>query len=60
MNGQLFSIQPFSTIDKRVEITGPDGLRFFVDYDDVDHKTVRKQMAKLIGILNDHWDSTEE
>lgn len=28
----------------------------FVDYDDVDHKKVKKDLKKIIRILEDNWD----
>jgi hypothetical protein len=50
-----FEIERHTGIDKRFEIYGPD-IRIFVDYDDVDHKTVDQQAEKIVHILNEHWD----
>jgi hypothetical protein len=50
-----FKVHKFTNIDKRVEVTGPDYLRFFVDFDDVNHAEVRKQIKKMVALLNEHW-----
>jgi hypothetical protein len=51
-----FKVQPFTNIDKRVEIQGPDYLHIFVDFDDVNHAEVRKQIKQMVAILNKHWE----
>ena len=50
-----FKVKPFTNIDKRVEIEGPDYLRIFVDFDDVNQDEVREQIAQMVGILNEYW-----
>jgi hypothetical protein len=50
-----FRVLPFTNIDKRVEIQGPDYLRLFVDFDDVNHAEVRKQIKQMVAILNENW-----
>ena len=52
-----FKVHPFTNIDKRVEIEGPDYLRIFVDFDDVNHAEVRKQIKQMVAILNENWKS---
>lgn len=54
-----FKITPYTKWDKRIEIIGPDGLRFFIDHDDVDTDLVEEQTQKLVQILNDHWPSSD-
>lgn len=51
--------------DKTIEIYGPpnprdpdgyfDVLCICVDYDDVNHPSIRRQARKLVAILNEHW-----
>jgi hypothetical protein len=55
-----FKVKPFTNIDKRVEITGPDYLQLFVDFDDVNHAEVRKQIKKMVALLNKHWDDAKK
>jgi hypothetical protein len=55
MASKSFKVQPFTNIDKRVEIEGPDYLRIFVDFDDVNHAEVRKQIKQMVAILNENW-----
>jgi hypothetical protein len=54
-NRGKFTVKPFTNIDKYVEITGPDYLRLLVDFDDVDHAEVRKQVKRMVAILNENW-----
>ncbi len=44
-----------ASLDKWVEIEGP-GLSIRVDYDDVDHNTVEKNVKKMLKILNENWE----
>jgi hypothetical protein len=57
MANNPFKVKPFTNIDKRVEIEGPDYLRIFVDFDDVNHAEVRKQIKQMVAILNENWKS---
>lgn len=57
MAAKPFKVQPFTNIDKRVTIEGPDYLRIYVDFDDVNHAEVRKQIKQMIALLNQHWES---
>jgi hypothetical protein len=57
MASNPFKVKPFTNIDKRVEIEGPDYLRIFVDFDDVNHAEVRKQIKQMVAILNENWKS---
>ncbi len=50
-----FKIQPHTTVDKEFVITGPDGFRMMVDYDDVDHRSVEKTANRVVKILNQNW-----
>ena len=50
-----FKVTPYQRWDKDIEITGPDGFRLLVDYDDVWQPTVNAQVKHLIEILNEHW-----
>ena len=54
-----FKVKPFSNIDKWVEITGPDYLIIRVDFDDVNHAEVRKQIKQMVAILNQNWKNDE-
>ena len=54
-----FKVTPFTNADKTVEITGPDYLRIFVDFDDVNHAEVRKQIKQMVVILNENWKADE-
>lgn len=54
-----FSMLPFGRFDKDINVIGPDGLSFSIDFDDVDQDTVEKAAAKMLRILNRHWDSEE-
>jgi hypothetical protein len=58
MASKSFKVQPFTNIDKRVEIQGPDYLRIFVDFDDVNHAEVRKQIKQMVTLLNEHWEKS--
>jgi len=50
-----FRVTPYRSIDKRIEITGPDQLRFFVDYDDVNQKVVDGQLKYMLELLEKQW-----
>ncbi len=50
-----FVAEPFSTIDKEIRVRGP-GIDLRVDYDDVDHLDVRRQLRRMLEILNRHWE----
>lgn len=53
---KTFVTQPFDeSLDKWIEIEGPD-LSIRVDYDDVNHKAVRKNVKHMLEILNSMWD----
>jgi hypothetical protein len=51
-----FKVHNFSTIDKWIDITGPEGLSIRVDYDDVAHKSVENATKKMVDLLNNHWN----
>lgn len=52
---ESFKLHPHSHIDKRLIVTGPDQLRLFVDFDDVDTDTVLEATQRLVRVLNHHW-----
>ena len=52
-----FRVEPFADIDKWIEIRGPDYLSIRVDFDDVNHAEVRKQIKQMVAILNENWKS---
>jgi hypothetical protein len=56
---KIFSIQEYDNTDKDFEVSGPDDLRITIDNDDVDHKSVKILSAKMVQILNDHWNDKE-
>lgn len=60
MPKQLFSASSFDTVNKTVEIRGPDDFRMEVDYDDVDHPEVRRTAKRIILLLNKHWETKDE
>lgn len=51
-----FEIRPYNRARKDIVVDGPDELRFYVDYDDVDHDTVDAQVEQMVELLNEHWD----
>jgi hypothetical protein len=51
-----FKVEPFSNIDKFITINGPDTLIIAVDFDDVYHPQIRKDVKKLVKILNENWE----
>ena len=53
---KLFTIAPYTRIDKRIEVTGPDGFRLWVDNDDVPPKVVEQGVKRLVRLLNQHWE----
>ena len=46
----MFILQPYTRIDKFITINGP-GLDIMIDYDDVDHDLVDKQVKLLMAAL---------
>lgn len=42
--------------DKELVVTGPFDLNMSIDFDDVDHKEVRRQTRHLVAVLNKYWD----
>ena len=51
-----FKVEPHTTVDKFFDIYNED-IRLTVDYDDVDHKTVDKEVKRIIKILNSIEDN---
>lgn len=45
----------FNTCDKEIRITGPADISISIDYDDVDHPTVKREIRKLVRLLNTYW-----
>jgi hypothetical protein len=43
---------------KRKWITGPMDASIEIDYDDVNHQRVDKDIKQLVQILNEHWKET--
>ncbi len=49
----LWSLAPFSTVDKWIELLTPEGEVFArIDYDDVDHPAVKRRARNVVEILN--------
>jgi hypothetical protein len=44
---------------KGITITGPWELSVEVDFDDVWHSKVKREISKLCGILNKHWPNED-
>ena len=42
----------FTTADKTITVSGPE-ITFYVDYDDVDHPAVVKELRRMLALLND-------
>lgn len=42
--------------DKEAQLEGPIEANIFVDFDDVDHTTVEREVRKLCALLNKHWN----
>jgi hypothetical protein len=53
----LFVLQPFDRYDKALVIVGPGDLELSIDYDDVDHQKVERDVHRLIILLNEYWES---
>ncbi len=51
---KLFIIKPFVSIDKFIEIEGPE-LSIKIDFDDVNRKETAKNLRKMVKILNESW-----
>jgi hypothetical protein len=47
----------FTELDKSIDVDGPLSLR--VDYDDVDQAQVKRDLKRMLSILNRHWDDPE-
>ena len=55
-----FSMMPYKrAVDKDINVIGPDGLFFSIDFDDVDPHTVEPAAQKMLRILNRYWDTEE-
>jgi hypothetical protein len=50
-----FQVQSHADWDKEIVVVGPNDLMISVDYDDVDHKQVEKDIRKMVEILNTYW-----
>lgn len=48
-----YKIDPYGGHDKNIAVIGP-GLRFFVDFDDVDHPAVRRAVKEMLHQLNSY------
>jgi hypothetical protein len=53
-----FKVEGIGTWTKDLGIVAPDNccLAIQVDYDDVNHDDVDKDVRKLVKILNEHWN----
>lgn len=51
-----FTCDPICKGDKDIFIHGPDSFVITVDYDDVYHAQVRKDVIQLLNILNKYWN----
>lgn len=47
-----WTIEPHTTLDKRFQVTGPDDLVLYVDFDDVNHEEVDQQVTEMVATLN--------
>lgn len=47
-----WKIGPFSRVDKRIHIEGPDEMHLEVDFDDVNHDAVEPAALALTEVLN--------
>lgn len=46
----------FESMDrKRLFVQGPCEMSIEIDYDDVDHETVDREVFKLLDLLNKRW-----
>jgi len=48
----MFTIQPYSSSDKRIYVDGPDELHLEVDFDDVHPDAVLHGLNAMVDILN--------
>lgn len=51
-----FQIRKYDRLDKRIQVDGPGDLTLYVDYDDVDHAQVLRDLRKAVALLNRHPD----
>lgn len=61
---ELFNMAPYDPGDKNLVIKGPgddwERLLIYVDFDGVDHESVKPQAERVVKILNAHWEITNE
>jgi hypothetical protein len=50
-----FSLHPYDRYDKELVITGPAEMKIAIDFDDVDHDQVEREVGVLLRILNENW-----
>lgn len=47
-----WTIEPHTHADKHFTVTGPGDVRLYVDYDDVNHDEVDREIEKMVRNLN--------
>ena len=60
MSKRIWSTEKWNTVNKVTMLFGPEGFEAEIDYDDVDHGTVRRVAKKMLRILNEHWHEDQE
>jgi hypothetical protein len=54
VSDKRWSLAPFSTVDKWIELLSTEGEVFArIDYDDVDHPAVKRRARRVIDALNE-------
>jgi hypothetical protein len=52
----IVKIEQHTQFDKDFEVTVGEALSMRVDFDDVHHAQVNKEIKKMKAILDDHWN----
>lgn len=47
-----WTIEPHDGAMKHFTVEGPNGVRLYADYDDVDHKMVDREVERMVEVLN--------
>jgi len=55
-----FEVSPYTTMDKRVMITGPEDIVLYVDYDDVNHFVIDEMIQLIVNELNWVFDRHDD
>ena len=54
-NEQFYMEKINESCDKEIVIYGDD-IKITIDYDDVNHRKVKREAKKILSILNTYWN----